>query len=235
MMPNRFSGRRLYAMDKRLALPFNILGRLIYLAVTSLIIWMIGGGVSFCRSPVGMTYLILWNIWWIVTFLGRRKGDETPHDMSQKWLVILSGVISVPFLILVPPWEFASFPGPIPRAGITAWIRLILFAIGIIMQSIAMWQLRSYYTVRLGVQPGQHLVMTGLYRRIRHPGYLSYLISMLGIGLAMSSLGMLVFLIPIFFFIRARIRSEEKMLLEEFGEEYAEYMRRTQKLIPFVY
>ena len=102
----------------------------------------------------------------------------------------------MPFLILVPPWEFASFSGPILRAGIMAWIGLLLFAIGIILQSIAMWQLRSYYTVRLG---------------------------------------MLAFLIPIFLFIRARIRREEKMLLAEFGEEYAEYMRRTHKLIPFVY
>jgi len=134
--------------------------------------------------------------WYRRPFLGRQKGDETPHDKGQKWPVILTGLISVPFLILVPPWEFASFSGPIPRAGILAWIGLLLFAIGIILQSIAMWQLRSYYTVLLG---------------------------------------MLAFLIPIFLFIRARIRREEKMLLAEFGEEYAEYMRRTHKLIPFVY
>ena len=44
-------------------------------------------------------------------------------------------------------------------------IALLLFAIGIILQSIAMWQLRSYYTVRLGVQSGQHLVTSGIYRR----------------------------------------------------------------------
>ena len=103
--------------------------------------------------------------WYRRLFLVRQKGDETPHDKGQKWLVILTGSISVPFLILVPPWEFASFSGPILRAGIMAWIGLLLFAIGIILQSIAMWQLRSYYTVRLGVQSGQDLVTTGIYRR----------------------------------------------------------------------
>jgi len=222
-------------MDKRLVLPLNILGRLVYLAGTSMVIWLAGGGTAFSRSPVGITYLVLWNIWWIATFLGRRKGAATPHDRPQKWLVILSGSISVPFLIVVPPWEFAHFSGPIPRAGVTAWIGIVLFAIGIILQSIAMWQLRSYYTVRLGVRTGQKLVTTGLYRRIRHPGYLSYLISLLGISLAMSSLGMLMFNILIFLFIRTRIRGEEKMLLEEFGGQYADYMRRTRKLIPFLY
>ena len=32
-----------------------------------------------------------------------------------------------------------------------------------------------------------------------------------------------------------RIGIEERMLVEEFGAEYEEYMRRTKKLIPYVY
>jgi len=222
-------------MLQRTVFLLNVLGRLVYLAGTSMIIWLAGGGVVFSRSSVGITYLILWNIWWMVTFIGRRKGVETQHDQSHKWLVILSGWISVPFLIIVPPLESAHFSGPVPRAGSAAWIGLLFFALGIILQSIAMWQLRSYYTVHLGVRKDQRLVTTGLYRWIRHPGYLSYLISILGISLAMSSVATLVFDILIFIFIRMRIMSEEKMLLEEFGEQYAKYMQRTKKLLPYIY
>ena len=32
-----------------------------------------------------------------------------------------------------------------------------------------------------------------------------------------------------------RIETEEKMLIEEFGEEYREYQRNTKKLIPYIY
>jgi len=111
-------------MRQRNVLLLNILGRLVYLAGTSMIIWLVGGGSVFSRSSVGIAYLMLWNIWWIVTFLGRQKGVVTPYDRRQKWLVILSGMISVPFIIVVPPWEYAHFSGPIPRAGLTAWLWL---------------------------------------------------------------------------------------------------------------
>lgn len=222
-------------MDKRLLLLLNILGRLVYLAGTSLAIWLIGGGAAFGHSSIGLSYLILWNVWWIVTFLGRQRGVKTPYDKKQNVLVILSGSLSVPFLIIIPPWEFAHFSGPVPRAGLTAWIGLLLFALGIILQSIAMWQLRSYYTVRLGVHECQPLVTTGVYRWVRHPGYLSYLISILGIGLAMSSIAVLAMDILIFIFIHFRIKNEEIMLLEAYGKQYDEYAKRTKKLLPFIY
>ena len=32
-----------------------------------------------------------------------------------------------------------------------------------------------------------------------------------------------------------RIRIEEAILMEEFGDEYREYMKRTKKLIPLVF
>jgi len=32
-----------------------------------------------------------------------------------------------------------------------------------------------------------------------------------------------------------RIGIEERMLVEEFGVEYEEYMKRTRKLVPYVY
>ncbi len=222
-------------MQGRSVFWLNILGRLVYLAGTSLIIVLAGGGAKFYRSPLGAAYLCLWNIWWIITFLGRQRGEETPFDKGQKWLVILSGSVSVPFLIIVPPWEYACFSGPLPRAGTAAWIGLMLFMLGIVLQAIAMWQLRSYYTVRLGVRDDQQLVTAGLYHWIRHPGYLSYLVSILGISLAMSSVAMLVFTVLIFIFIRVRISSEEKMLLQVFGEQYAAYRRRTKSLIPFIW
>ncbi len=222
-------------MHQRWVLFLNILGRLTYLAGTSLVIWLIGGGMAFGRSSIGLTYLLLWNVWWLVTFLGRRRGEKTPYDRKQKLWVALTGLLSVPFLIIVPPWEFAHLTGPIPRAGLTAWIGLILFALGIILQSIAMWQLRLFYTVRLGVRESQPLVMTGVYRWIRHPGYLSYLISILGIGLAMSSVAVMVLDILVFIFIHFRIQNEEAMLLEMFGGQYAEYIKRTWKLLPRIY
>jgi len=213
----------------------NVLGRLIYIISTSLILVFAGGGRSFLNKPVGIIYLILWVLWWVITFIGRQRGEDTKYDMGQKLLVNITGIISIPFLIVVPSWEYSFGYGLLPRDGMLSWIGLGAFAFGIIMQAIAMWQLRGFYTVRLGIQPEHRLVTSGIYRFLRHPGYLSYIISIFGIGLSLSSFFTLVFAVFIVIFILWRIKGEEDMLLAEFGDEYRTYMKSTKRLIPFIY
>lgn len=220
---------------KRMKLFSAILGRLIYILVTSMVILLVGGGPAFLNKSIGACYLILWILWWTVTFIGRRKGEDTVYDKGQKMLVIISAIVSIPFLIYIPVWEYSDFEGPIPRDGVLSWAGIILFVSGIIIQSIAMWQLKGFYTVRIGIQPEQKLVTSGLYRFIRHPGYLSYIITIIGIGLSLSSILTLLFVVFIILFLVLRIKGEEEMLLKEFGDEYKAYMKRTKKIIPFIY
>jgi len=62
------------------------------------------------------------------------------------------------------------------------------------------------------------------------------LLTSLGLGLYLNNWLSLVlaFLIP-FIAFSYRINVEEKALVEQFGEEYLDYRRKTKKLIPFVY
>ncbi|MBP1920503.1 protein-S-isoprenylcysteine O-methyltransferase Ste14 [Youngiibacter multivorans] len=213
----------------------HIFGRIVFLALTSLSIIIAGKGDVFLRDPIGITYLVLWNTWWTVTFLGRRQGQETRYDKGQRALVLAVSFISVPWLIIAPPWEYSNFEGPIARGSIISYVGLVLFAAGVLVQAIAMVQLKGSYTVKLGVKPEQRLVTVGLYRIVRHPGYLSYLLSITGISLAMCSLLTFVLLLIVLIFLINRIDEEEKMMIAEFGDSYMKYMKRTKRLIPFVY
>lgn len=213
-----------------------LIGRFVFIAASSVIVVMAGGGVAFIHRSVGMIYLALWVVWWLVTALGRQRGVPSAYDQKQGAIVMALSVLIVPVLIVVPPWEYAHFAGPIPRDGPLAWAGLTLFVGGIALQAAAMWALRGMYTVRLGMQPSHRLVTSGSYRLVRHPGYLSYIASMTGIGLALSSLfglGLAILVAP---FILWRIQQEEEMLVTEFGEEYQTYQRQTKwRLIPRVY
>lgn len=213
-----------------------LIGRFVFIAASSVIVVMAGGGVAFIHRSVGMIYLALWVVWWLVTALGRQRGVPSAYDQKQGAIVMALSVLIVPVLIVGPPWEYAYFSGPIPRDGPLAWTGLALFAAGIALQAAAMWTLRGMYTVRLGIKPGHRLVTSGPYRLVRHPGYLSYIASMTGIGLTLSSLiglGLVILVMP---FILWRIQHEEGMLVAEFGEEYQAYRRQTKwRLIPLVY
>jgi protein-S-isoprenylcysteine O-methyltransferase Ste14 len=58
---------------------------------------------------------------------------------------------------------------------------------------------------------------------------------MLGWGLAFRSLVGVALAALIVFPLLARIRSEEALLAEQFGREYAAYRTRTYRLIPGMY
>ena len=88
---------------------------------------------------------------------------------------------------------------------------------------------------RLTIAEEQRLITDGLYRRIRHPLYLGEITRNLGFTLILTSgYGFALVLLGSVFLL-VRIPREERMMLEEFGDEYREYMRRTWRLIPHVY
>lgn len=213
----------------------RLIGLSVFIVICCVVIVLSGGSVTFIQKPVGATYLILWVLWWLVIAVGRRRGVRSPYDRSQRAIMAL-GVLVLLGLVVVPPWEYARFSGPIPRDGPLAWVGLFLFAVGIALQVAAFWALRGFYTSRLGVQPGHHLVTSGPYRFVRHPGYSSNLLCLAGMGLALSSLVALGLTALVVLLVSWRVKHEEEMLVTEFGEEYQAYKQQAKwRLVPLIY
>jgi protein-S-isoprenylcysteine O-methyltransferase Ste14 len=87
----------------------------------------------------------------------------------------------------------------------------------------------------LVIREDHQLITHGIYRFTRHPVYLGVIIALIGVPVFTSSLyGLLTMsvLIPIFL---NRIRMEERLLSEEFGDAHRRYKETTSKLIPFIY
>jgi protein-S-isoprenylcysteine O-methyltransferase Ste14 len=79
------------------------------------------------------------------------------------------------------------------------------------------------------------LVDTGPYRWIRHPIYTAYLVNYVSGGLVAGNL-VLTF-VPVIFFgllVFVRVDKEEALLIDEFGQNYRDYMKRTGRLLPKV-
>ena len=213
----------------------RFVGLLFFVLLCCAVIVLAGGGWTFLERPVGAIYLALWIAWWLLLSAGRQRGIASGHDRSQRPIVAL-GIVALVGLIVLPPWEYAHFSGPIPRDGALAWIGLGAFAAGVGLQAAALRALRDLYTTRLGLQTGHRLVSSGPYRLVRHPGYLSNLLCLAGMGLAMSSLaglGLTLFVVPL---IVRRIEREEEMLAAEFGREYQAYRRRVPwRLFPYIF
>lgn len=211
--------------------PIRFIARTIFILLTVGLMAFAGGGWSFFQRPVAVIAAILWVAWLEAVQAGRPLGRGSAYDRTQQVVMGASGIAMIGFMIAAP-WEYAHYSGPIPRDGILSWPGILMFAAGVVIQTYALWIMHGQYTVRLGIQPGHHLVKQGPYRYIRHPGYLSHLMCMLGMSLAFSSVIGLVLtlvMIPVLF---QRTMTEEAMLEKEFGEEYREYQGHTGRLLP---
>ncbi len=193
------------------------------------------GGIEFALRPVGLAYLVLWTVLALATAVYRRPGAPSKYDRSQiAWRTVL-GILGFVVILVAGPWEYTHLSGPIPRDGLVAWAGIALFGVGIAINIWAMATLRAMYTVRLDIQEGHRLVTSGPYRLVRHPGYLGFVLALPGMGLALGSLAFLAFTAAILAWLVSRMRKEEAMLLEKFGDEYRAYQRRTKRLIPMIY
>lgn len=84
------------------------------------------------------------------------------------------------------------------------------------------------------VKPGSELVTTGIYRIIRHPMYIAQIIAVLPLIIDYFSYPRLIVLVILSIVLVFKLNYEEKQLRKAFPE-YHEYMKKTFRLIPFVY
>lgn len=92
--------------------------------------------------------------------------------------------------------------------------------------------LASAWGVLYEAQRHHRLATTGLYARIRHPQYVSFVMIMFGFLLQWPTLVTLA-MFPILIWVYARLaRSEERDMAREFGIEYEQYRQQTPAFIP---
>ena len=140
------------------------------------------------------------------------------------------GVIVIPLLYIFTSWlEFAEYQLP----SWLGWIGALILAFAILLLWRSHADLGRNWSQSLELRKGHELIDHGVYKYIRHPMYAAiwlYCIAQILLlhnviagWSALVSFGLLYFL---------RVPREENMMLDQFGEEYQAYMRKTGRVIP---
>ena len=118
-----------------------------------------------------------------------------------------------------------------PLAGVTG---ILLTIAGLSFSWWARHHLGKYWSSMVEVKVGHRLIRTGPYGFVRNPMYAGILVAFPGAAIAIGEvLAFVVFLIG-FVSVWVKIKAEERILTEKFGEEYLHYKREVKALIPFV-
>jgi protein-S-isoprenylcysteine O-methyltransferase Ste14 len=127
------------------------------------------------------------------------------------------------------PWLLIPYPDAAVMVGIA------MLVAGAVLRRVCFNALGKSFTGTVFVATDQQVIQHGPYRRVRHPSYTAAFLMFVGIGVALGSwISVAILFLAHCYLYGARIRVEEKALLETLGEPYREYMSRTKRFIPFL-
>ena len=111
-----------------------------------------------------------------------------------------------------------------------------MIIVGLIIRITSIMTLKQHFTYTVTKIENHELIEAGLYKSIRHPGYLGQLIIFIGTSISLSNwLSVLFMIIPVLLGFIYRIKVEERFMIEQMGEKYIGYKKRTKRLIPKIY
>jgi protein-S-isoprenylcysteine O-methyltransferase Ste14 len=137
------------------------------------------------------------------------------------WAVAVLAGLALDWLM-----PLAFIPGAIP-AG---WLGVLVFALALALFAWAIATMtRAGSSVPTG-RPTTTIVDTGPYRFTRSPIYLSMLVGLIGLAIAVNSLWLLLTLVPFALVIRYGVVAREEAYLErKFGDLYRRYRARVRR------
>lgn len=161
-----------------------------------------------------------------------REAVASSHDSKRvRMFRPVLGVLVFGLLIVLiesnwTRWSALALPG---------WVRW--GGVGLVSAALALliWVYQSLganFSPTLEIRKQHKLITTGPYRWVRHPMYSTMFLW--AVGLFLITVNWITVIAPVGFalFFMLRVPDEEKMMIETFGDEYRDYMRRTGRFLP---
>jgi len=206
----------------------------------------VGGGIPHVLTNIiaHITYnsvAILFDAMIITSYLIRSKPVGKAEGFWERYYPLMTvlfpmlgfSLLLIPdFRLFFPPFQIGKlmmrFDLPLLFPLIIELAGLIISMVGAALSIVALWSLKRCFSLMVEVRK---LVTTGMYRRIRHPLYMSEIIHAFGTSiLAAHPVAMVIFCITLVLeIIRAKL--EERKFLR-MVPAYAEYRRKTGFLWP---
>jgi protein-S-isoprenylcysteine O-methyltransferase Ste14 len=181
--------------------------------------------------------ILVRGFYWIITErIATRKKPKTTNEETKlyKWLRRLAfPIIQIVLVLQLLGWQLFPFS---KQLFVVQVMGFVLVLIGICVAISARKELGTNWALgaEYQIKENQKLVMTGIYKYIRHPIYFSGFLSITGGELvAQSYVALIGFVILVEDYRQAH--REERLLVKHFGEAYKDYMKCTKMFIPFLW
>ncbi len=182
-------------------------------------------------------------IYVVVTIVGRfiSQGQRKPrHSLQLQSREILKDWTA----ILVALSAAIAIAWPVLEAALREDVKVSVYTrVGGLLAMVVGWgvayagnrTIAASWSPTIAKDKAQELVTSGIYATVRHPLYLSGLLILVGTNVYFGSRWAWLGAAVGFISIVIRIPIEERQLVQRFGQEYVDYQKRTQALVPWIW
>jgi protein-S-isoprenylcysteine O-methyltransferase Ste14 len=163
------------------------------------------------------------------------RSAEGVTVVRSRLSIIGIGIQSAGFVVaMAAPVKFSTPSGSLRSIALAA-IVLALGATGALLFDRSAKALGANWSLVARMREEHQLVRDGPFARMRHPIYFAMLLLLMALSIGLGHIWGLVAAIPLFVVGTViRIREEERLLRQQFGDAYDSYARETPAFIPFI-
>lgn len=173
----------------------------------------------------------VWGAAEVLSIPKSRKQLKIPHG---DWLSVSLAVFPVLGVVATVVWQYFFSAAEFHPALVTA--SLLLCLAGIVLRTWSKMALGRLYTFAIDLVEGHRVLTEGPYRFVRHPLYLGTFLAIAAFPMLTESWATVGFLtLPTAVVYGLRLFKEEAYLMRHLGADYQTYVRRTARLIPFLW
>jgi len=158
-----------------------------------------------------------------------RERQVTNQEKTLLGLLTLGGLVA-PIIYAATNWlDFADYQLP----NWASWLGVAFTATALFVFWRAHADLGVNWSPTLEIREKHELITRGIYGVIRHPMYASqWLLSIATPLLLQNWIAGWLNLVVFIFFYSFRVKAEEQMMLEQFGDQYRSYMQKVGAVFP---
>ncbi|WNJ90946.1 protein-S-isoprenylcysteine O-methyltransferase [Bosea sp. 685] len=182
-------------------------------------------------------YVLLAVGWYVIRIPHERRSRRTPISRSARGMreivlltISFSGLGLLPFIYVAIGFpRFANYQ----FQPVLAWIGAVVAVASLVLFHLTHRALGRNWSVSLDLRESHRLVTGGVYRYVRHPMYSAFWLWAIAQALLLPNLiAGLSGLVGFGVLYSLRVAQEERLMLDAFGAEYADYMARTGRVVP---
>lgn len=190
---------------------------------------------DYIKIGLKITWLIVLAYWFVSGFSAKKVKSQEPilKRFLFYWLpLIIAGLLLGPTEWFMHTLIRENF---VPHTNFVGIIGLAFCILGAVITCWSRYKLGRNWSLSVQKKEDHELIQSGMYKIVRHPIYTGLLLLFIGntiiVGDYRGVIAVLIVIISFWF----KLTTEEKLLTENFGNQYLEYKKRTKALIPYIF